>query len=189
MMLVAGAVYERFNHIFEMLDEAMDLADDTESTPFNVDRVQFLMASASQVSTHNNTTPHKSQVSKHTAAKREDTSVEWDCVVRQAAVPSLPRAVRRSTLTCGSVLCQEINILNLIVKHLADAVERALMPPEPRDEVARRTCCALAFAMSGANVGWCAAIRSGSVCSERCAVDNGRHLCEKGPELSRSTTL
>jgi hypothetical protein len=85
MMLVAGAVYERFNHIFEMLDEAMTLAEDTESTPFNVQRVQFLMSQSSQ----------------------------------------------------------EINILNMIVQHLADAVERAIMPPEPRDEVGIRLYRAL----------------------------------------------
>jgi hypothetical protein len=41
------AVYERFNHIFQMLDEAMDLTYDIDSTPFNVGRIQFLMARAS----------------------------------------------------------------------------------------------------------------------------------------------
>lgn len=40
-------MYERFNHIFQMLDEAMNLTYDIESTPFNVGRVQFLMARAS----------------------------------------------------------------------------------------------------------------------------------------------
>jgi len=39
-------VYERFNHIFQMLDEAMNLTHDIESTPFNVGRIQFLMARA-----------------------------------------------------------------------------------------------------------------------------------------------
>ncbi len=39
-------MYERFNHIFQMLDEAMNLTYDIESTPFNVGRIQFLMARA-----------------------------------------------------------------------------------------------------------------------------------------------
>jgi hypothetical protein len=51
MMLAAGTVYERFNHIFQMLDEAMNLTYDIESTPYNVGRIQFLMSRSTSETT------------------------------------------------------------------------------------------------------------------------------------------
>ncbi len=85
MMMSAGTVYERFSHIFQMLDEAMNLTHDIESTPYNVGRIQFLMSRASS----------------------------------------------------------EITILDLVIKQLQQAVQKALMPPEPRDEVGIRIYRAL----------------------------------------------
>ena len=85
MMMSAGTVYERFSHIFQMLDEAMNLTHDIESTPYNVGRIQFLMSRASS----------------------------------------------------------EINILDLVIKQLEQAVKKALMPPEPRDEVGIRIYSAI----------------------------------------------
>ena len=80
MMLAAGTIYERFNHIFQMLDEAMNLSFNIETTPFNVGRVQFLMSRAAS----------------------------------------------------------EINILDFVISQLVEGVQKALMPPEPRDELGIR---------------------------------------------------
>ena len=85
MMISAGTIYERFNHIFQMLDEAMNLTHDIESTPYNVGRIQFLMSRSSS----------------------------------------------------------EINILDIVIKQLRQAMAKALMPPEPRDEVGIRLYTAL----------------------------------------------
>ena len=68
-----------------MLDEAMNLTYDIETTPYNVGRIQFLMARATS----------------------------------------------------------EINILDLIISQLEEGVEKALMPPEPRNEVGIRIYSAL----------------------------------------------
>jgi len=68
-----------------MLDEAMNLTYDIDSTPYNVGRIQFLMSRAAS----------------------------------------------------------EITILDLVIKQLQLAVTRALMPPEPRDEVGIRLYSAL----------------------------------------------
>lgn len=46
MILIAGQVYDRFNHIIAMLDEAMTLTDNPDSTPTSVQRVQYLIAAS-----------------------------------------------------------------------------------------------------------------------------------------------
>ena len=63
-----------------MLDQALHLAHDIDSTPYNPDHIQILMSRSSS----------------------------------------------------------EINILNLVLQQLELAVKKALMPPEPRDEVGIR---------------------------------------------------
>ena len=42
MMVSADTVFARFNHIFEMLDQAMDLVQHTDTTPFNVEQGALL---------------------------------------------------------------------------------------------------------------------------------------------------
>ena len=77
LMLAADTIFARFNHIFEMLDAAMELVHVPDGAPYNVELVQDLMSRAAQ----------------------------------------------------------EINLLGVVISHMRAAGERALMPPEPHDEV------------------------------------------------------
>eukprot|EP00284_Hemiselmis_tepida_P009437 CAMPEP_0174943296 /NCGR_PEP_ID=MMETSP1355-20121228/76336_1 /TAXON_ID=464990 /ORGANISM="Hemiselmis tepida, Strain CCMP443" /LENGTH=888 /DNA_ID=CAMNT_0016190527 /DNA_START=8 /DNA_END=2670 /DNA_ORIENTATION=- len=94
MMLMAAQVYDRFNHIIQMLDEAMGLTEQPDSDPYSVQRVQYLVAQSGT----------------------------------------------------------ELGFMDVTVAHLADSIDRALMPPEPWDQISINIYAALKCRMWQTNV-------------------------------------